>query len=63
MTFAHVKNSKAFDVTDLLEIDEVEEGSTHDESYFKDGGMNSDLYDSRLKKSEDGWNLSNKLKQ
>ena len=61
MTFAHVKNSKAFEVKDLIEIEEDDNESTLDDSYFRDGGMNSSLYDSRLKKSEDGWHI-NKFK-
>lgn len=57
MTFAHVKNSKAFDIKDLVEI---EDESTIDESYSRDN-FNANLFSS-LKKSEDGWNINSRFK-
>lgn len=54
MTFAHVKNSKAFDTKDLFDI---EEESTIDHSYSRENLSNKDLFDSRYKKSEDGWTM------
>ena len=54
MTFTHVKNSKAFDVKDIFDI---EDESTFDDGYVKGGESSLFNQHHTLKKSEDGWNL------